>query len=295
MKKIDEYLNSNDEILYKGIIRNGGPGSYTDETYRVRHSSELDLNYLDPFPTQTDYYLSADYRESYNSSSDINEFYKTNDNLQAPKLNNIDLSLLRNSSVADFGCGGGSFLDLVSGIAKETYAVEPFSGYHEGLSKNHTPYTLAEDLYNTRGQCLDHAFSFQVIEHVEDPIAFLSSIAKCCKKGATITIATPNKNDILLKLGVKNFNEFYYRTVHLWYFSLASLIQIGKDADLELIDYKFIHNYDAANLVRWLRDSKATGTGGMEDIFDDSFEAFLKGWVESNEMSDDIQVRYRVL
>lgn len=295
MKNISNYLDPSDTVLYEGVIRSGGPGEYTKDIFKVRQSSLLDMSYLDPFPTNQDFYLSEEYRESYNSSSDINDFYKSYDNLQAPKLNNIDLSLVRNSTIADFGCGGGSFLDLVSGLAKQTFAVEPYAGYHAGLAKNHIPFTIAEDLYKSEGKCLDHAFSFQVIEHVDDPIEFLRSIAKCCKKGATITIATPNKNDLLFKLGAAKFNEFYYRTVHLWYFSLSSLTQIGEDAGLKLIDQKFIHNYDAANLIRWLRDSKATGTGGMEDIFDESFDSFIKNWAEANEISDDLQVTYQVL
>ena len=295
IKKISEYLDINDEVLYEGVIRQGVPGDYTSETFKVRQSSKLDLSYLDPNPTGPGFYVSEEYRAAYNSSPNIDEYYKSYDGDQNRKLNNIDASVLRNATIADVGCGGGSFLDLVSGLTKKTFAIEPYAGYHEGLSKNHTPYSLPEDLFENEGQCLDHAFSFQVIEHVYDPIEFLSTIAKCCKKGATITIATPNKHDILLKSRIEGFDKFYYRTAHPWYFSLASLIQIGKDANLEMIDYKFMHNYDMANLTCWLRDSKPTGIGGKGELFDHTFDKFLQNWAETNEVSDDFQVRFKVL
>ena len=42
----------------------------------------------------------------------------------------------------DFGCGGGSFLDSIKGIAKKTIAVEPFVGYHESLKlRGHEVYS----------------------------------------------------------------------------------------------------------------------------------------------------------
>lgn len=294
-KKISEYLDKNDKILYEGVIRQGVPGDYTSETFKVRQSSKLDFSYLDPNPTKSSFYVSEEYRSAYNGSPNIDEYYKSHDNILIKKLNNIDASILRNSTVADFGCGGGSFLDLVSGLTNKTFAVEPFAGYHEALSKNHTTYSFPGDLFDNEGQCLDHAFSFQVIEHVDDPIEFLSSIAKCCKKGATITIATPNKHDILLKSRIEGFDSFYYRTGHPWYFSLASLIQIGEDANLEMIDYKFTHNYDMANLVCWLRDSEPTGIGGMGELFDHTFDKFLQNWAEANQVSDDVQVTFKVL
>ena len=36
-------------------------------------------------------------------------------------------------------------------------------------------------------------------------------------------------------------------------------------------------------------------SGGMEDIFDESFDSFIKNWAEANEISDDLQVTYQVL
>jgi hypothetical protein len=36
-------------------------------------------------------------------------------------------------------------------------------------------------------------------------------------------------------------------------------------------------------------------SGGMEDIFDESFNSFIKNWAEANEISDDLQVTYQVL
>jgi len=36
-KKISEYLDKNDEILYEGPIRQGVPGDYTPENFKIRH------------------------------------------------------------------------------------------------------------------------------------------------------------------------------------------------------------------------------------------------------------------
>ena len=65
MKNISNYLNLQDEVLYEGVIRSGGPGEFTKDTFKVRQSSFLDMSYMDPFPANQDFYLSDDLQVTY--------------------------------------------------------------------------------------------------------------------------------------------------------------------------------------------------------------------------------------
>ena len=57
-------------------------------------------------------------------------------------------------------------------------------------------------------EIVDFVVTFQVIEHVEDPVKFLQVIYQLLKPGGKLLIATPNSNDIMLKLLPQEFNFF---------------------------------------------------------------------------------------
>ena len=48
----------------------------------------------------------------------------------------------RNKTVADFGAGGGAFLNALQGFADKTIAIEPTQIWHEQMSKKHQVFFL---------------------------------------------------------------------------------------------------------------------------------------------------------
>jgi len=80
------------------------------------------------------------------------------------------LIFFRDKIVLDYGCGGGAFLDLVSGLSEKTLGIEPFSGYHESLiGRDHEVFSNIESAQLKYKNQVDSIVSFGVLEHVENP------------------------------------------------------------------------------------------------------------------------------
>jgi hypothetical protein len=82
------------------------------------------VRFLDQF-VPTELYESEEYRKNYCDSKQLKDYWKAHDDLWNQKLHRIGIHNCRNKTIADFGTGGGAFLDALQGFAKETIAIEP--------------------------------------------------------------------------------------------------------------------------------------------------------------------------
>jgi 2-polyprenyl-3-methyl-5-hydroxy-6-metoxy-1,4-benzoquinol methylase len=141
------------------------------------------------------------------------------DQEQAEKLGILGADGWRDKIVADIGCGGGSFLDFLSGVARETVAIEPCLSYRHNLSQKHKYFPgCSEALLEYAGK-VDVAVSFTVIEHIENPRQFLREIRQVIKPGGFLLLSTPNYNDWLIDFLSGFYDRFFYRSAHTWYFN----------------------------------------------------------------------------
>jgi SAM-dependent methyltransferase len=287
---------SDDPVIYEGLIRNGAYGKWSRQPYAVRLHGPSDSAYLDPFPDSVEeMYASGEYREQYNDSTTAEQFEAAYDSVQGAIVAQLDLSAVRGRTVVDFGSGGGSFLDLMKGIAGRTIAVEPNQRYHDRLrAKGHQVFSWGEELVEQEPCAADWACAFQVIEHVRDPVDFLRTMAKSLREGGSVVVTTPNRHDILGKLGLPEFDPFRYRTAHLWYLSKRSLAVAAEAAGLELERVAFLHRYDLGNLLAWVRDRRPRGRGGFGDLFDSAIESSFRGWLEDRELADCLWAEMRL-
>ena len=161
-------------IIYSGPIRSGSVGKETDEPFDVVKCSKCGLTKLKDFPKVD--YDSSSYRDDYNDTSKIENYIQMHDSEQSPRLGRIGIEKFRNKIVFDYGCGGGSFLDSIKGVASDTVAIEPFIGYHKSLQESgHEVFKYAKDAKKYNGK-VDIITTFGVIEHVNDPLAMLNDI-----------------------------------------------------------------------------------------------------------------------
>jgi hypothetical protein len=116
---------------------------------------------------------------------------------------------------------------------------------------------------------------------VENPQQYLKDAFFLLKKGGKMYLETDNLNDILMKLNVKFFDKFFYRTAHLWYFDNITLRKISEQAAFSNIKISFRHNFDLSNTILWLRDEEPTGNGKL-NFLNDKID---KNWIEFVESS----------
>lgn len=279
------------DIVYNGFLRSGSFGKTTKEKYNVFHCKNCEINFIDNV-LENDYYNSKTYRLDYNNSLNVADFYKEYDAIDTSKIAKIGLQNLRNKVVADFGTAAGTFLAAICNIAKTTIAIEPSLHFHENLQKsNKYVFSYGKNLVEN-GIKIDVATSFDVIEHVSEPIIYLKEIYDSLNEDGILYLKTPNFNDILQKLLPDIFEAFNYRTAHLFYFNENSMkIALEKSGFIDF-NISFTHDLDMSNLALWLRDKKPTGLNKLE-IFDEEFNSFYKKYTERKGLASHIWVMAR--
>ena len=267
-------------IIYNGYLRTGTFGKHTKEKHNVYSCSNCSCKFIDDTLPKS-YYQTSDYREDYNNSLEITNFYKEHDIIDTNKIAKIGLNNLRDKIVADFGTGAGTFLQAISNITNFTLAVEPTKYFHKILIKNNKyVFSYAKDLLDKNIK-IDVATSFDVIEHVPSPLSYLSEIYKSLNNGSKLYLKTPNFNDILHELIPDDFDSFNYRTAHLFYFEKNSIEYLLKKAGFQNYTISYIHEYDISNLLLWMKESKPTGLNRIK-TFDNGFNLMYKNYLEKN-------------
>ena len=208
------------------------------------------------------------------------------DNEQPPRLDKIGADFFRDKTVLDYGCGGGAFLDLVSGLSRETLGIEPFSGYHESLiDRGHEMFSNMETAQSKYKDKVDSIVSFCVLEHVQNPQQYLKDACSLLKKSGKMYLETDNIHNILMKFNINSFDEFFYRTAHLYYFEDKTLRKMAEQAGFSDIRISFRHNYDMSNVMLWLRDNKPTGNGKLDFLSNGVDQNWIE-FVESSGLAD---------
>ena len=111
-----------------------------------------------------------------------------------------------------------------------------------------------------RTEKYDVIFMFHVIEHLVDPISYLSKLRTYLAKDGMIVIECPNARDALLSLyRNKSFKKFYYWSQHLFYFRKRDLIRIIQESGFLLIRSRLCQRYSYDNHLRWIIKGRGGG------------------------------------
>ena len=90
---------------------------------------------------------------------------------------------------------------------------------------------------------------------------------------------TPNAKELLFDLDKENFEPFYYRTAHSYYFCKDSMKFLLKRVGFKNIVTKFYHEMDISNLIFWLKEGKPTGKN-KNKLFDDVANQYFCSYLE---------------
>jgi 2-polyprenyl-3-methyl-5-hydroxy-6-metoxy-1,4-benzoquinol methylase len=240
------------------------------------------LQKLSEFALSLENYENADYRTKYNGGTDDKFLLALHDEEQANRVSLIGTSKLRNSIVLDIGCGHGSFLDAIRGLAKSTIGIEPFTDLHDSLrNRSHQIFAPSEQLLQDLNGKIDIVTSFGVIEHLVDPLDHLIYAWSFVKPGGQLVLQTDNLDEILFVTDAQGFKEFFYRTAHNWYFSPGSLTQLAKSAQLQNFQVSTFQEYGFSNFVGWHKFGKPTGNDHVS-ILGRQFESAWKSSLEES-------------
>ena len=275
------------QILYEGPIRIGKFGEFSKEDHVVWKCSKCQSGFIARAPIN--YELSG-YREMVDGDDSPSQFYKLHDKELADKLKMLGTENLRGKIIADVGCGAGSFLDILKGLASKTIAVEPTKSFHHELrAKGHVTYSYCEDAIKEWAETVDIVVSFAVLEHIEEALLFLKEIKSLLKPGGFLLISTPNTDDWLLEFMPVEYGCFFYRYAHAWYFNRASLNYICKAAGFRDTNIVFKQRFDISNALLWAYEHRPTGLGKFEVL--KGLDSIYREFVEDKGISDFIYAR----
>ena len=113
-------------------------------------------------------------------------------NWLALKINNDRLKqnlLLMNGIVIDLGCGSSPYKNIILKTADKYIGIDWKNTFHD-----HTKVDVIANLCEPLpfdDNCADTLVSFQVMEHLPEPVLFLSEAFRILKPGGTIIITVP--------------------------------------------------------------------------------------------------------
>lgn len=245
-------------ITFHGKIRNGGLGIYTDDEQTMYKCEDCGAIWHKNTQDLVAYYESEEYRDSMGEGTDEQVFYQKHDRETLEKLNYTGTDIFRDKTVADIGCGPGAFLDFVAGAARDVIGVEPTDDYRTDLKrKGYFAYPYAIEAKRDWFGKVDVITSFDVIEHVEDPQAFIQDAFDLNADGGVSIIGTPTEAPFMREIVGKDFEQRQLFSVqHLWVFSEKSLILMAKRAGFTSIECRFYQRYGVANMLGWVREKK---------------------------------------
>ena len=247
------------KTVYVGKIRNGGLGQYTDTDVKMYQCPTCGVIWHeDMLEDLNQYYESKEYRRSLEGSSDEDEFYRRHDRESLDKFLYTGTTIFRKKAVADIGCGCGAFLDFLKGVASSVIAVEPSEAYRGIMDrKGFVTYPYAKGALADWAEKVDVVTSFDVIEHVSDPLAFMSDVHSLLATGGKAIIGTPTETPVMRQLlGEIYEKKLLFSTQHLWIFSEESLKRIAQKAGFEKMEITYYQRYGLGNLMGWLRDKE---------------------------------------
>ncbi len=139
---------------------------------------------------------------------------------------------LADGSILDVGCGSGKFVRFLRSRGIEAYGVEPAEAlFDQFLAADESWFFRDVDTAVTAlgGSC-PVVIAVDVVEHVEDPVAFLRSLHAVASPGGRVIISTPDAGSFVARaLGPRwhHCNRF-----HLSLFSELTLARAAARANL---------------------------------------------------------------
>ena len=188
-------------------------------------------------------------KDQYRKRLPIQEAAKSPDNLR--RAERVKPLIIGNNWV-DVGAGSGGLL----------YKLHKFAGYAVGVERGRWrefyPCDCREDIEELEHDYYDVLTLFHVIEHIPDPLGFLSKLRMNMKEGGTIIIETPNSNDFLLRR-CKNARTKLLWSEHVVLFSERALRKLVRDAGFKQITIEQIQRYPISNHLYWFAEGSPNG------------------------------------
>lgn len=241
-----------------------------DLNSKIMLLDKIDMNLTDYVNRFDEKYLilGNEWKETKNVQDDIE--VKDNGRRKNLILSNVEDS--KKVSLLDVGAGSGDFLLDIQGKLGKVSAVEPNNGLQSLITKKLSHATVFKDMSKIR-EDFDVITAFHVIEHILDPIGFLSNLKKILKPNGFIIIETPHANEALLSIyQSKEYSDCTFWTEHVVIYTPNFLSNLCARY-FKNISYIPTQRYNLANHLYWLSHGKPGGHFYFSHLVNQSLNA----------------------
>lgn len=268
----------------------------------VLKCEDCGLVYLEPKKENLRSFYAEEYRKLYTpvkdkalNSREIFEMYLP---YQHSRIDEIKDRLTPDMKVLDVGCSAGHFLYVLRDYVQESIGIEYNKENAEFVNRELGIKTYTEPIEETdlSLEYFDLITAFQVLEHVDDPIQFLTTLSKYLKPDGYLYIEVPNINDALISMyNIESYCDFWYREPHIFYYSPKTLSTMLERSGFKG-DISTIQRYNFVNQMNWIltgspQESADIGMSKSILISSDSVDEQIK--TEFNQWIQRIDEEYK--
>ncbi len=223
-------LNENEKITIKDYLNISGVQDFI-YTYC---SCGVYFLINQPIPSEIAKIYPSEYHAYSRSASLVSKFKKWRlKSLVSPFIGKKD-----KTKILDYGCGSGEFIITCSEL-KGTFCVGYDINPPNLNLKSNIVFTNKDNILATYGK-YDLIFSFQVIEHIFDPLKFLTFLESLLSENGKLIIETPSSSGILFSRYLRKFWGGWHAPRHFVIFERESLSQLCKKAGLSIESFSYV-------------------------------------------------------
>jgi 2-polyprenyl-3-methyl-5-hydroxy-6-metoxy-1,4-benzoquinol methylase len=121
--------------------------------------------------------------------------------------------------VLEFGCGIGVFLPTLCEQCGEVFAIDLFPQYAKNLCKDlNLTVTFIENISDLPDEKLDLITAADVMEHLEDPLAYINIFKKKLKNGGKLIVSGPTESSVYkigrTVAGFRKFGDYHHTNIN---------------------------------------------------------------------------------
>jgi 2-polyprenyl-3-methyl-5-hydroxy-6-metoxy-1,4-benzoquinol methylase len=274
-------------VVHDGPVRDGAFGSGHAPAVILQCAGCGVQRLAEEFAKPVSHFIEDAYRVSLGEGTSGEAFFDAHDAGQIWNLRILSNRSVRGKVIADVGCGGGSTLDCLAGLAATTIAIEPTRSFHPALeSRFDRVYSFTGEAVAELAGTVDLALCLGALDQVPSPRETLAEIAALLRPGGEVLLSLPNRAHVLMELLPDVFPSFFYRKHHRWYFDKDSLRRTAELSGLipgQLICQQV---FGLSNSIRWLRDRRPGGAATITALDSPALDGVWRATLEERCIGD---------